>query len=102
MSDTATDKKPEEKPLQPKPELEWVLGNGTKGDNETGWVQFTIFTIIFIGWLACYIWWGMDTPQIPRGMIACFWLYFIWGCVWIRRLPVKRCDPGCYQCKRYS
>jgi hypothetical protein len=97
MSGTATDKKPEDAPTQ----MEWVFGNGTKDQINSGWSQFFLVFIIFCCWLGCFIWFGM-IPQVGRGMIGCFWLFFIWGCVWIRRLPVKRCDPECYQCRRYS
>lgn len=94
MSDTSTDKKE-----PPKPELEWVFGNGGKVDLSTGWFWCNIWVMTFAAWSLAYIRFGMN-PYVGRALIVEAWMLFIWACVWVRRLPIKRCDPECYQCRR--
>jgi hypothetical protein len=97
VSDTSTDKKPEDAPV----EKGWTLGDGGKSAQEVGIIWFTIWMCFFAAQLCCYIKWGMIEP-IGRGFIACAWLLFFWACVHVRYTQKGRlkCQPDCGYCER--
>ena len=87
----ATDKKPEDKPI----EKERTLGDGNKGALEMGTSWFCTWLLVFTGVLCSYTYFGMIS-WVGRGFIACAWLLFFWACVHVRYAPkpVVQC-PRC-------